>query len=94
MDDLTATALNAMIHKQFETWKNNDAFMDEIVETMCRGCKEEDSRDEVFIRMIYNSMEVAACVSAQIIMEILVTAGVVKPADEEQLRRNVLSVVK
>lgn len=94
MDNLTATALNSMIHEQFESWNTQDAFVEEIVKALCRGCTEEDSKDEVFSRMIFNSMEVAACVSAQTIMEILLTAGVVKPADEDRLRKNVLSIVK
>ena len=44
--------------------------------------------------MIINSMEIAAGVSAKIILEILLTAGVIEPVEEEKLRRNVLSVIK
>ncbi len=94
MDNLTATALNSMIHKQFESWKGQEDVMEELKSELLKGCTDKDSTEEIFAMMIINSMEIAAGISAKVILEILLTAGVVKPVEEEKLRRNFLSVVK
>ncbi len=94
MDNLTATALSSMIHKQFELWNEQEDIMNNFKEELLKGCTHEDTTEEVFSRMIVNSMEIAANVSAKIILEILFTGGLMEPAEEERLRKNVLSVIK
>lgn len=94
MDNLMATSLQSMIHEQFVKWNEQDDIMEEITRELTRGCTNEDTREEVFSKMIINSMEIAAGISAKVILEILLTAGVMEPADEDQLRKNVMSIVK
>lgn len=94
MDNLTATALSSMIHKQFVLWNEQKDVMDNLKEELLKGCTHEDTTEEVFSKIIINSMEIAADVSAKIILEILFTAGLMEPAEEERLRKNVLSVIK
>ena len=94
MDNLMATSLQSMIHEQFVRWNEQEDIVEEITSALTRNCTNEDTREEVFSRMIFNSMEIAAGISAKVILEILLTAGVIKPVDEDQLRKNVLSIVK
>ena len=94
MDNLTATALSSMIHEQFVKWNEQEDVMNQLKEVLLSECANEDTIEEVFSKMIINSMELAANVSAKIILEILFTAGVMEPVEEEKLRKNVLSVIK
>ena len=94
MDNLTATALSSMIHEQFVSLSEQKDVMNQLKERLLEGCTRQDTKEEIYSRMIVNSMEIAANISAKIIMEILFTAGVMEPAAEEQLRKNVLTVVK
>lgn len=94
MDNLMEKALHSMIHKQFATWNAQNAAVNEIKRGLLQGCDKADSVEEVYARMIINSMEVAAEISAKIILEILLTAGVFEAADERQLKKLIFSVVK
>lgn len=94
MNDLTATALHSMIHKQFELWNEQGDIVEKIRSGLLEGCTKEDSAEEVYARMIFNAMEIAAGISAKVILEMLLTSGVIEPSDEEQIRKSVLSVVK
>lgn len=93
MDDLMAEALHSMIHKQFESWDSQDA-KKEIENAILHGCGKQDSMEEVFVKMLFNAMKISAEISAKVILEMLLTGGVIKPADEKQLRKDILSVVK
>lgn len=93
MDDLTATALYSMIHKQFETWVQDDT-VKEIREAILQGCAEEDRVENIYAKMIFNSMEIAAFISAKIIFKMLFDQGVLKPVEAEKLRRNMFSVME
>ncbi len=94
MDNLTALALSSMIHEQFASWNEQEEVMNNLKEELFKGCTHEDKKEEVISKMIINSMEIAANISARIIFEILLTAGLMEPVEEEQLRKNVLSVIK
>lgn len=94
MDNLTATALSSMIHEQFEKWNEQKDVMNQLKEGLLEGCTDENTQEEIYAKMIINSMEIAAGISAKIILEILFTAGVMEPVEEEKLRKNVLSVIK
>lgn len=93
MDDLTATALHSMICEQFEACYAQEDAMNEIEDRLFQGCSEEDSRDEVYSRMILNSMIIAADISVKVIVEILLNSGVIAPMDEKRLRKMILSPV-
>ena len=94
MDNLTATALSSMIHEQFEKWNEQKDVMNQLKEGLLEGCTDENTQEEIYAKMIINSMEIAAGISAKIILEIVFTAGVMEPVEEEKLRKNVLSVIK
>ena len=94
MDNLTATALSSMIHEQFVKWNEQEEVMNLLKDGLFEGCTGEDAAEKIYAKMIINSMELAANVSAKIILEILITAGVMEPVEEEKLRKNVLSVIK
>lgn len=94
MDNLTVTALSSMIHEQFERWNEQKDVMNHLKEGLLEGCTDENTQEEIYAKMIINSMEIAAGISAKIILEILFTAGVMEPVEEEKLRKNVLSVIK
>lgn len=94
MNKLMEQAIHTMIHKQFELWNEQDAVMNEFMRGLFHGCTNEDSRDEVYARMIINSMEIAAEISAKIVVEMLFTSGVFESVDERQLRKSLLSIVK
>ena len=94
MDNLTATALSSMIHEQFELWKSQDDVRKEIENGILLGCEKKNSMEEIFVKMLFNSMEIAAGISAKVIFEILITAGVMEQVEEEKLRKDILSVIK
>lgn len=94
MDKLMEKALHSMIHRQFETLNTQDATVGEIKRRLLQGCDETDSAEEIYAKMIINSMEIAAEISAKIILEILIAAGMFESADERQLRRALFSVVE
>ena len=94
MDNLMEKALHSMIYEQFESWNSQEDVMKEIEEGMLHGCERKDSMEVIFVKMLFNAMKISAEISAKIILEILLTAGVIKPADERQLRKDILSVVK
>lgn len=94
MNDLTYAALSSMIAEQFNAWYAQDDVINPIKEGLFQGCSETDSKDEVYSRMILNSMRIAAEASAAVIMGILLDSGVIKPVDEKRMIKSVLSVVK
>ncbi|MBD5484054.1 MAG: hypothetical protein HDR18_00750 [Lachnospiraceae bacterium] len=94
MDNLMEKALHSMIHKQFVTWNAQNAAISEIERGLLCGCSEADSAEKIYARMVINSMEVAAEISAKIILEILLTAGVFEAADERQLKKLIFSIVQ
>lgn len=94
MDDLMAAALHSMIYKQFESWDSQDDSRKEIEDGILHGCEKKDGMEEIFVRMLFNAMKISAEISAKVILEMLLTGGVIKPADEKLLRKDILSVVK
>lgn len=94
MDNLTATALSSMIHEQFEKWNAQKDVMNQLKEGLLEGCTDENTQEEIYAKMIINSMEIAAGISAKIILEILLTNGMFEAADEKTIRRNLFSVVE
>lgn len=93
MDDLMESSLRSMIHGQFQSWEQGNT-VDEIKGALFNGCTEEDSEKKVYAKMILNAMEISTFISAKVILEILLTGGVIEPADESKLRKNILHIVK
>ena len=94
MDSLMERALHSMIYKQFESWDSQEDVRKEIENGILYGCEKKDSMERVFVKMLFNAMKISAEISVKVILELLLTAEVIKPADERQLRKDILSVVK
>ena len=94
MDALMTAALHSMICKQFEFWASQDAVRKEIENGILYGCEKKDSMEDIFVKMLFNAMKISAEISAKVILEILLTAEVIEPADERRLRKDIISIVK
>lgn len=94
MDNLMEKALHSMIYKQFESWNAQDDAMSEIENGILHGCDRADSMERLCVKTLFIAMKISAEISAKVILEMLLTGGVIKPADEHQLRKDILSVVK
>lgn len=94
MDNLMAAALHSVIYEQFESWNSQDDVRKEIENGILYGCEKKDSMEEIFVKMLFNAMKISAEISAKVILEMLLTEGVIKPADERQLRKDIISIVK
>ena len=78
----------------FRSWDSQDGSRKEIEDGILHGCEKKDSTEEIFVGMLFNAMKISAEISAKVILEILLTGGVIRPADEKLLRKDILSVVK
>ena len=88
MTELMSQAISAFVNKQFAHNQDN------ILTSVLQGTDESMSKDEIYSTMIANSMKMSVNLSVQIMSELLINAKVIAPADEEQLRKTLLSVVK
>ncbi|MDE6748126.1 MAG: hypothetical protein K2K21_03555 [Lachnospiraceae bacterium] len=88
MTTLQATALEKEIDKQIEEKENE--FMKEIL----RGCEDTDSTEVLCAKMIRNAIGISIKLSVGTTLDMLINFGIVEPHDEEQLRKNIISVVK
>ena len=94
MKDLMAIALHCMVHDEFEAMRSQDAVMGDMNKDLFWGCDKEDSRDEIYVKMIINAMEIAAYISLKSITDILLDAGVFAEIDDRRLRKIILSPPK
>lgn len=67
---------------------------DIIEEALLRDCEKTDSYDRIYTKMLVNSMEISADISTKIILEILISLGVIGENDEKQIRKKIMSVIK
>lgn len=88
MDGLRAVALEAEINKQL---KERAGVIEEII---TRGCKDTDRLENLFVKMMYNAIELSVGISTGLVIDMLIERGLADPLDEEQLRKNILSVMK
>lgn len=88
MDKLIITALEKEISKQLNEKK------DEIGKAILSSCKETDSMEKIYVKMIINAIEISVKMSTSFILGMLIGSGLVIPRDEEQIRRNIFSIVK
>ncbi len=94
MKDLMAIALHCMVHDEFEAMRSQDAVMGNMKKDLFWGCDKEDSKDEIYVKMIINAMEIAAYISLKSITDILLDAGVFAEIDDRRLRKIILSPPK
>lgn len=90
MDDtneLRRSIIEREIDKQLFTQK------DGLREAIMQGCKETDSYEEIYTKMIINSTMASVKITAMMIMEMLFDTGVWTPRSEDELRKNIFSVV-
>lgn len=88
MTELMSQAISAFVEKQFS--RNED----QILAGIFSGTNESMSSGQIYSTMIHNSMRISVELSVKIMSELLLAAGTIEPADEEQLRKTLLSVVK
>ena len=88
MTTLQATALEKEIDKQIK--EKEDKLMEEIL----RGCEDTDSTEVLCAKMIRNAIGISIKLSVGTTLDMLINLGIVEPHDEEQLRRNIMSIAK
>ena len=88
MDALRITALEKEIDGLLRERR------EDIVKEITRGCEEADSEQLIYAHMLVNAISFSIKVSTGLILDMLIEHGIVQPHDEEQLRKNILSVVK
>lgn len=88
MDDLRATALKNSIDKQL--FEKKDALLEELF----AGCKDTDSYEKVYSNMVINAVRISTRLSVGLIMDMLIEFGLIKPADEAKIRRDILKLVE
>lgn len=84
---MQATALEKEIDRQLKEKE------DELIKEIASGCDGLDNT-EVLYKMILNATVVSIKVSAGMALDMLIGLGLVTPADDEQLRKKILSIVK
>ena len=88
MDALQATALEKEIDRQIKEKEN------ELMEEILKGCEDTDSTEALCAKMIRNAILISIKLSVGTNLDILINLGIVEPHDEEQLRKNIMSIVK
>lgn len=88
MKNATEQALSYMVAEQFE--RNADI----LQEAVMRGCEDKDSYHNIYVKMLLNSMKISAEISVRIMVEILISLGMIGEKDEREIMKKMLSVVK
>ncbi len=66
----------------------------ELTEDICQGLDETDSLEVKCAKMVRNGIVISINIAADIAIGMLVNAGIVEPKSENELRRNIMSVIK
>lgn len=88
MDELRAIILGQTIDERLRERK------DDLQEELFKDCKETDSAEVVYSKMILNGISIATKIAAGMALDMLLKAGVLESLSEDDLRRKILSVVK
>lgn len=88
MTELCAKVIQKVVAEQIESNSNV------IEKFIFNGTNEDMSSEEIYSHMILNSVSLAVNMSVQIVTEMLLNSGTIEIADEEHLRKLLLSVVK
>lgn len=85
MDDLIRKVIEQEVARQLNEQK------EELQKSLLQGCGEKDTSEEIYTRMIVNSVYISVTLAADIAIGILLRGGV-QPRSEEELRRSLFAV--
>ena len=88
MDNLLRTAIEHEVDKQLEGQK------DKLKECIFRGCDKADSWEVICAKMVLNGISVGTKLAAEMAIDILIKSGVRNPKSDDELRRELFSVVQ
>lgn len=88
MSDLMAMAIEAKVKQLFELRKEH------IVEKLFDGCDNMDSYEQVYAKGIYNAMIISVDLSVELVIDTLMSLGIVDAADEKKIRKEIISAVQ
>lgn len=88
MSELMATAIEAKVNQLFELKKEH------IIEKLFEGCDNTDSYEQVYSKGICNAMIISVDLSVELVIDTLMSLGIVAAADEKKIRKGILSVVQ
>lgn len=88
MSYLIAQAIEAKVSELFEQNKEG------IIREIARGIEETDRIEKVYSKMLYNSMVISTGSSVKIVMDMLTELKIISPLDENQIRKNIMSIIK
>ena len=88
MSDLMATAIEAKVNQLFELKKEY------IMEKLFDGCDNTDSYERVYAKGIYNAMIISVDLSVELVIDTLMSLGIIGAADEKKIRKEIISVVQ
>lgn len=88
MSNLMATVIETKVNQLFKLRKEH------IIEKLFEGCDNTDSYERVYSKGIYNAMIISVDLSVEVIVDALMSLGIVGAADERKLRKEILSAVQ
>ena len=88
MSDLMAAAIEAKINQLFESRKEH------IIKKLFDGCDNMDSYEQVYANGIYNAMIISVDLSVELVIDTLMSLGIVGAADEKKIRKELFSAVQ
>lgn len=65
----------------------------ELQGDLMRGCEEKDSYEDIYSKMIVNSVVISVKITATMIMEALFDTGVWEPRPDDEMRKGLFVVV-
>ena len=86
MDDLIRTVIAREVGKQLDRQK------EELHEALFQGCDYNDTFEQIFSRMVINSVYCSVSLAAEVAIGILLESGEFTPHSEQELRRRIFSV--
>ena len=92
MEDSTSELIRSVIGQEIDRWFSEQG--DWLMENILSGCDETDSFQNIYSRMVVNSIITSVKMAADIAISFLIKAGISEPKNEEELRRLLMSVVK
>lgn len=87
MDDLFESVITKMVSEQFV--ENQEA----ISNNLFFNCSEEQTLEELVPIMMKNSIQISVDLASKLVLQILIDANLLKPRDETELRKYLLSVL-
>lgn len=88
MNELLSKTIDTIVKEQLDKNSKN------ILDALFLNCTDDMNHDEITSRLINNSIRISIDLSVQIVLKLLANSGYIDLTDEDQLRKNLLSVVK